>query len=92
MSHCRSLLLCGKLADRLGQIWGQGQTQFDGARRHHVTMESNSDTVSDKTPDRAEGGAEGEAYMPDEKDQPVPSAQADLNDLTRDQNVSKESA
>ena len=32
------------------------------------------------------------AYKPEEDDQPVPLTQAELNDLTRDLNLSKESA
>ncbi|XP_076053032.1 uncharacterized protein LOC143032339 [Oratosquilla oratoria] len=53
-----------------------------------VAMESSSESESDNALDRAEGGE----YMPEENDRPVPLTQADLNDLTRDLNLSKESA
>ena len=36
--------------------------------------------------------AEEDAYKPEEDDQPVPLTQAELNDLTQDLNLSKESA
>ena len=42
-----------------------------------VTMESRSESESDNKSDRAEG----EEYMPEENDRPVPLTQADLNDL-----------
>ena len=53
-----------------------------------VAMESSSESKSDNTADRAEG----EEYMPEENDRPVPLTQADLNNLTRDLNLSRESA
>ena len=53
-----------------------------------VAMESSSESKSDNTADRAQS----EEYMPEENDRPVPLTQADLNELTRDLNLSKESA
>ena len=53
-----------------------------------VAIESSSEPESDNTADREED----EEYMPEENDKPVPLTQADLNDLTRDLNLSKESA
>lgn len=53
-----------------------------------VTMESSSDPEFSDTTDTAEFGA----YKPEEDDRPVPLTQAELNDLTRDLNLSKESA
>ena len=54
----------------------------------NVTMESSSDSESSDMTDTAECGA----YRPEEDDQPVPLTQAELNDLTRDLNLSKKSA
>ena len=54
----------------------------------NVTMESSSDSESSDMTDTAECGA----YRPEEDDQPVPLTQAELNDLTQDLNLSKESA
>ena len=51
-------------------------------------MESSSDSESSDMIDRADCGA----YRPEEDNQPVPLTQAKLNDLTRDLNLSKESA
>ena len=51
-------------------------------------MESSSESESDNTSDIAEG----EEYMPEENDQPVRLTPADLSDLIRDLNLSKESA
>ena len=53
-----------------------------------VAMGSSSESKSDNTADRAQS----EEYMPEENDRPVPLTQADLNELTRDLNLSKESA
>ena len=53
-----------------------------------IAMESSSESESDNTSHRAEG----EEYMPEKNHQPVPLTQADLNDLTWDVNLSKESA
>ena len=53
-----------------------------------VAMKSSSESESDNTSDRGEG----EEYMPEENDRPVVLTQADLNDLTRDLNISKKSA
>ena len=52
----------------------------------NVTMESSSDSKSSDTTDTAES----DAYRPEEDDQPVPLTQAELNDLRRDLNFSKE--
>ena len=54
----------------------------------NVTMESSSDSESSDMTDTAERSA----YKPEEDDQPVPLTQAELNDLTRDLNLFKESA
>ena len=54
----------------------------------NVTMESSFDSESSDMTDTAECGA----YRPEEDDQPVPLAQVELNDLTRDLNLSEESA
>lgn len=54
----------------------------------NVTMESISDSESSDMTDTAECGAP----RPEEDNQPVPLTQAELNDLPRDLNLSKESA
>ena len=54
----------------------------------NVTMESSSDSESCDMTHTAECGA----YRPEEDDQPVPLIQAELNDLTGNLNLSKESA
>ena len=54
----------------------------------NVTMESSSDSESSDMTDTAECGA----YRPEEDDQLVPLTRAELNDLTQDLNLSKESA
>ena len=51
-------------------------------------MESSSDSKSSDMTGTAECGA----YKPEVDDRPVPLTQAELNDLTRDLNLSKESA
>ena len=55
---------------------------------HDVNMESSSDPESGDEADADESGT----FEPPEQDRPVPLSQAELNDLTRDLNLSKESA
>ena len=51
-------------------------------------MESSSDSKSSDMTDTAECGA----YRPEEDDRPVPLTQAELNDLTQDFNLSRDSS
>ena len=53
-----------------------------------VAINSSSESESDNIYDRTEGVE----YWSEENDLPVPLTQADLNDLTRDLNLSKESS
>ena len=53
-----------------------------------VAIKSSSESESDNTYDRTEGVE----YWSEENDRPLPLTQADLNDLTRDLNLSKESS
>ena len=51
-------------------------------------MESSSDSKSSDMTDTTECGA----YRPEEDDRPVPLTQAELNDLTQDFNISRDSS
>ncbi|KAK3885795.1 hypothetical protein Pcinc_010030 [Petrolisthes cinctipes] len=54
----------------------------------NVIMESSSNPESSDAANSDESGA----YKPVDDDQPMPLIQAELNDLTRDRNLSKETA
>ena len=53
-----------------------------------VEIQSSSESESNNTFDRTEGAE----YWSEENNRPVPLSQADLNDVTQDLNLSKESS